>query len=108
MNPSIFSRAINEAFPQIDESVRTEIYNKVSTHTIEVLKDHVYKGDSNGLQSLDQIIQEEKDDKKRSEVYLKQILEKFAALSLDEQKSIESELDTELTHVMHEVYKAYE
>ncbi len=108
MNPSVLPQAINEAFPNLDEALRMEISNKVSAHMFEVLKDKVYANDAEGLQKLNQIIQAETEGAKRSEFYLKQIVEKLVSLSSDDQKRIDKELDEELTRVMHEIYKSYE
>jgi hypothetical protein len=108
MNPSPFQQAIEEAFPNLNPELRAEIHDKVSQHIFEVLKDKVFANDSEGLQKLDYSLKEETDEKKRSEVYMKQIMEKLLSLPAEKQKEIDQELNEELTRVMHEVYKAYE
>jgi hypothetical protein len=107
MNPSAFSQAVDEVFPKFDEQTRTEIKNRVFEHMISALKGKLYAQDPEGelrlLSSTD-----EEDPVKKAEQYLKQIFEKFASLSTEEQTRINKELDDELTRVMHEIYKAYD
>jgi len=108
MNSSLFSQAVDEAFPQLDEETRNEIKNKVTLHILEFLKDKAFEQDPQGLQNLNSAVEAEQDETKRSELYVKQITEKFSSLPEEERKKIDQELEKELTRVMHEIYKIYE
>jgi len=108
MNPSVFSQAVDQTFPNLDEENRTEIKNKVFIHMVEYLKERVYANDTEGLQKLEQITQNEPATEKRVGIYLKYIIEKFASLTSEEQTKYDTEMDNELTRVMHEIYQAYE
>ena len=107
MDTSLFSQAVDEMFPKLDEAARTEIKNSVFEHMIATMREKVFAHDAEGklkvLASMD-----EKDPIKNGELYLKQIFEKFDSLSAEEKLRINKELDEELTRVMNEIYKAYE
>lgn len=105
MNPQVFSQAVDETFPNLDSELRIEIKQKVLAHMIENLKDKVYMNDVEGSKQLNQMVDNEPDETKRSELYIKQITEKYLSLPSDEQKKIDEELDEELTRVMHKLFK---
>jgi|GEM_PF-3453550 len=108
MNLTGFTQAVTEAFPKLDEKTRLDISNKVAAHMFELLKEKVYSQDAASLQKLEQTLTAETDDDKRTEMYFKQIIEKYRALSSDEQQKIDQELDQELTTVMHKIYQDYD
>ena len=108
MNQSIFSQAVDQSFPNLDEEIRTEIKNKVFIHMVEFLKEKIYANDTDGLKKFEQATKNEPTAEKRAAYYINQIFEKFASLSSEEQNKYDSEIDKELTRVMHEIYQAYE
>jgi hypothetical protein len=108
LNPSIFSQAVDETFPNLDQSLREEIKVKVTAHMIELLKEKVFTNDAEGLIRLDQISKNEPDKTKQAQLFMKYISEKLLSLSPEEQETINKELDTEFTQVMRKIYKAYE
>ena len=108
MNPSLFSQAVDEAFPLLNETTRDEIKMRVFFHMIEFLKEKVYVNDAEGLKILEQRIHVESVAEKQHEIYLTQIIEKFNSLPSNEKSKLTSELYSELTRVMQEIYKAYE
>lgn len=107
MDDSILSQAIAQTFPDLDETMRKEVYMKVSAHILEVLKDKVYQDNPEGLASLNQQIENESDISKRSEMYGSQIIQGLQALSEEKQKEINQQLNEELVNVMHRIYQAY-
>lgn len=108
MNQPLLSQAIANAFPNLDQVLKTEIYEKVTAHLFELLREKVYANDAEGLAKLTQITGQEPNIENRSKAYGKRIIEKLISLPADEQKEIDHYLDEELTRVMHEIYKAYE
>lgn len=104
---TVFSQAVNETFPQLDQSLKDEISQKVTEHMLESLKDEAYRADSQGLNDLSASVLQIQDINERSKIYGEQIIKKLGSLPENEQKVIMDKLDAELTRVMHQVYQAY-
>ena len=101
MNDSVFAQAINETFPDLEPALREEIFQKVSGHMIEYLKERVFQNDPKGMLSLlSELTPETNHD------YVKKIMEKFFSLPEETQITINKEFDSEMTRVMHQVYQA--
>lgn len=103
----IFYKAIQETFPNLDESTQKEIFVKVRLHMLELLKDKVFENNPDSIKKLDETVLAEKNQSKRFELYATLLFQKFASLSQNEQKTIGVYLDQELTAIMHQLYKAY-
>lgn len=103
---TLLSQAIDQTFPQLDQPLKDEISQKVMTHMLEYMKEEVYREDSDGLQNLANELQVIADVQDRSKMYGEKIMQKVASLPKEKQDTVFSDLNMELTRVMHEVYKA--
>lgn len=106
INDSVFVQAVSEAFPQLEDSLKQEILNNVSSHMMEFLKEKVFENLSEDLAVLDAELQNIQDVGERSKVYGSKIFQKLSSLDALTQDKILRAFDEELTKVMHEVYNA--
>lgn len=103
---TLFRQAVDTTFPQLAGDLRDEIYQKVSIHMMEYLKEQVYKKEPERLAELNREIQMVKDTAEKSKIYGENIIKKFLTLPKDEQNAISARLMTELTGIMHKIYKS--
>jgi hypothetical protein len=108
MNPSMLAQVVDETFPELDDSLRQEITQKVTVHFFEILKEKTFADDPSGLEQLENTLKNEADEQKRSADYGKGIVTKFLSLPKEDKIRIDGEMESELVKVLHEVYKAYE
>ena len=108
MNSSLFSQAIDEAFPNLDEETRAEIKDKVTSHMFVKMKEKVFANKQEDLHKFNLLVKEEIDPTERSQIYVSKILEKFASLPEEDRQRIDQELNGELLNIMHKIYQAYE
>jgi hypothetical protein len=102
---TLFSQAVDKLFPNLDQETKKEIYERVSAHLSEVLKEAVFQDNPEELNTLNDKLKIISDVEERSKKYGEEIGNKLQTLSESRQKEISFLLDQEMTRVMHEVYK---
>ena len=102
---TVFSQAIDAAFPLLDASSKEEIRQKVLIHITEFIKEQVYT-DEKETTALEEMVGKESDIAQRSKLYGEHIAKKLATLPEEKQKDIMQKADTELVKVMHTIYSA--
>ncbi len=107
MNPVVIKDAINQLFPDIDQSIREKVLQDVTAHMIEFLKEKAYAGNPTALKALDEAVAGGNDVEGRSKMYGEQIIKKFLSLDQEMQQRINHEFDEELIKVVDRIYRAY-
>lgn len=106
INNTIFYQAIDQTFPQLDQSLKQEIYDRVSNHLAVWLKEKLYAEDPAGRKTFDDEIGKIPDQKERSAEYGRRLAKKILTFPADRQKTVSDAYLTEMTRVMHQIYES--
>lgn len=102
---TLLTKAIDEVFPNLDETTKREIHDKVSAHILEFLREAVYRDNPDEMEDLTKRLSKIENVEQRSKLYGTEISSKLQTLPQERQEEIMQSINEELTRVMHTVYK---